>query len=274
MPRAIWLPEVLAAAGCRVETDPGWGTCGSASFNPKAVVWHHTATSEGWSRAKLVRLIREGRSDLPGPLAQLVLERDGTYVVVASGRANHAGRGGWRGLSGNTSVLGIEAANDGRGEPWPTSQVAAYRRGTAAILARLGRDERWMCGHKEWTPRKVDPYGLDMDRERREVATYLGRHPEEDDVLRRGQQGPDVQWLQDRLNVVLDGRRDGRLKLDGDYGKLTADAVRDAKRLLKWPEDSGDTATSWFGDRMGARIAWSDDDRKRAEHVAQHHRAS
>lgn len=83
-----------------------------------------------------------------------------------------------------------------------------------------------------------------------------------------------MEWLQDRLNVVLDGSRDGRLNRDGDYGRLTADAVREAKRLLDWPEHDGDHASAWFGDRLGARIAWSDDDRKRAEHVAEYHRTA
>jgi len=66
------------------------------------------------------RILRDGRRDLPGPLAQLGLRRDGTFVTVAGGRANHNGYGRW----GNNSI-GVEAYNDGVGEPWPTAQNLA-----------------------------------------------------------------------------------------------------------------------------------------------------
>ena len=56
----------------------------------------------------------QGRSDLPGPLAQLGLGRDGTYYVIAAGKCNHAGAGSWKGVtSGNTDFIGIEAENTG-----------------------------------------------------------------------------------------------------------------------------------------------------------------
>jgi hypothetical protein len=97
---------------------------------------------------------------------------------------------------------------------------------------------------------------------------------EDDDMLRRGQQGPDVGWLQNRLNVVIHGDPAKGLRIDGDYGPVTASAVAEAKRLLRWGDDNGDHCSGWFGNRLAARIAWNDDDRKRQEHVDQYHKVS
>ena len=54
-----------------------------------------------------------GRPDLAGPLCNVMVGRDNTMFVVAAGRANHAGSGGWRGRSGNSTVYGIERENTG-----------------------------------------------------------------------------------------------------------------------------------------------------------------
>jgi hypothetical protein len=155
------------------------------------------------------------------------------------------------------------------------ARLAAAARLHGVPLTRIDRGQ-WRAGasgvisHAAVDPdRRSDP-GADFPWSRF-LDLARGQH-QEDDMLRRDQTGPDVEWLQDRLNLVLDGRRDGRLNRDGDYGKLTAAAVREAKQLLGWPEDDADHASGWFGDRLGARIAWADDDRKRAEHVAEMHR--
>ena len=133
------------------------------------VVWHHTASSVRTTDASMERMLVTGRPDLVGPLAQLGLRRDGTWVVVASGRANHNGYGTW----GNSSI-GIEAYNDGVGEPWPAVQVESYVNGTAAILRHLGLNTASVKGHKETDPRrKIDPAGLDMNLMRARIASRL-----------------------------------------------------------------------------------------------------
>jgi hypothetical protein len=175
MPRALWLPGVLQRAGLRVYVASGWEKRGANGpilwFNPQGVIWHHAATSPLLSTAALLKLLIDGRADLPGPLANLALERDGTFYVLASGRANHAGKGSWLGLDSNYEVMGIEPANDGRGEPWPQVQLDAYRRGTRALIDQLGVSVAWVAGHKEWAPtRKIDPYGLSMHVQRTLIA--------------------------------------------------------------------------------------------------------
>jgi hypothetical protein len=121
----------------------------------------------------------QGRSDLPGPLAQLGLGRNGTYYVIAAGRCNHAGAGFWRGVtSGNTNFIGIEAENTGlsNDSPWPEVQMDAYNRGVAAILKHTGREVGFCAGHKEYAlpaGRKDDP-AFDMISFRAAVAAIMG----------------------------------------------------------------------------------------------------
>jgi len=166
---ATWLAEVLRSAGCKVTEVSGWQARGRALPTIEGVVWHHTATGPGWTDARVAELLRYGRSDLAGPLSQLGLQRDGTFVLVAAGRANHNGYGEW----GNSSI-GIEAYNDGVGESWPKAQTDAYVLGTAAILNHLDLTASRCKGHKETDPnRKIDPAGLSMSAMRTRVQRTM-----------------------------------------------------------------------------------------------------
>lgn len=155
------LVDKLKRFGLKVELVPGWETRGSASFNPKGVVAHHTAGPAGGIRPSL-SVVTKGRPNLNGPLCNFYLDRNGVVVVVAAGRANHAGAGGYRGLVGNSSVWGIEAESTGiLPAPWTDAQLDAYPRLIAAILSYSGRDATWVTNHKIWAPtRKVDCVSL------------------------------------------------------------------------------------------------------------------
>lgn len=175
--KALWLPDRLRAFGVQVREVPGWENRGKEPFQPHGVVIHHTANPNK-ADAPSLNLVTNGRSDLPGPLCQVLLSRSGIAYIVAAMRANHAGAGGWKGLSGNTSVFGIEAENDGVGEPWPAKQLEAYRRVCAAMLDGIGQTAEMVCGHKEWAPtRKVDPRGIDMPAFRKSVHALLTNAP-------------------------------------------------------------------------------------------------
>jgi peptidoglycan hydrolase-like protein with peptidoglycan-binding domain len=175
MPRQLWITQVLRDAGLTVYEEDGWETRGTTTFDPIGVMWHHTASPANWSSRQLTNLLVKGHSTLKGPLCQLQLNRDGVYVVIAAGRANHAGTGSWPTIrAGNTQTIGIEAANDGVGEPWPEEQVDAYIIGTAALLKHMGQPVENIVGHKEWAPRrKIDPRGLDMDEMRSRVQAII-----------------------------------------------------------------------------------------------------
>src|SRR5215472_9212376 len=123
-----WLSEVLEAAGLRVAEQPGWRTRGRGDVGViRGVMCHHTAGPLNGIMPSL-DLIINGRPDLPGPLSQLALGRDGTFFVIAAGLANHAGVGTWRGITnGNSSFIGIEAENTGHttgslADAWPPIQ--------------------------------------------------------------------------------------------------------------------------------------------------------
>ena len=167
--RLDWLADVLRDAGCAVYEMSGWRDRGKDLVSVEGVVWHHTASTDHTSDLAMERILRDGRRDLPGPLAQLGLRRDGTWVTVAAGRANHNGYGTW----GNQSI-GIEAYNDGVGEPWPTAQIDSWVVGTAAICHRLGLPASRVLGHRETDPkRKIDPRGLDMGVMRGRVESTI-----------------------------------------------------------------------------------------------------
>jgi N-acetyl-anhydromuramyl-L-alanine amidase AmpD len=186
-----------------------------------------------------LNIVTNGRADLPGPLSQLCLGRDGTFFVVAAGRASHAGRGNWQGVTtGNSSFIGIEAENTGhttgpRADPWPQVQIDAYRRGVAAILKKIGADPIMCCGHKEYAlprSRKPDPT-FDMDNFRFQVAAIMaGTAPraslipavdsQNRPTLRRGAEGSLVREIQTKLGIGV----------DGDFGPRTEAAVRQFQR--------------------------------------------
>jgi hypothetical protein len=171
--RLTWLADVLRDAGCRVDELPGWRTSGGTLSEVRGIVWHHTASGRSTSDATMAAILRNGRPDLPGPLSQLGLTRDGTFVVIASGKSNHNGYGTW----GNQSI-GIEAYNNGIGETWPAAQIAAWDRGTAAILRHLKLNTSHVKAHRETDPgRKIDPAGVNMDQARQRIAYLLTYQP-------------------------------------------------------------------------------------------------
>src|SRR5262249_50369644 len=170
-----WLSDVLLKAGLKVAEQPGWQDRGRGEVGPiKGVMCHHTAGPLVGNMPSLT-VVTNGRPDLPGPLAQLCLGRDGTFFVVAAGRCNHAGAGNWQGFtSGNTNFIGIEAENTGERNdlPWPTIQMDAYKRGVAAILKKIKADPIMFAGHKKYRlpPGAKDDPTFDMNDFRMHVA--------------------------------------------------------------------------------------------------------
>ena len=222
-----WLPDVLLDAGLKVAEQPGWETRGVGEMGVvRAVMCHHTAGARTGNMPSL-SIVTNGRPDLTGPLSQLCLGRDGTFFVVAAGRANHAGAGNWQGIpTGNSSFIGIEAENTGQtagpnAEAWTAVQLDAYRRGVAAILKKLRADSIMCCGHKEFAlpmGRKVDPT-FDMDDFRHKVAAIMGGTaplpswiPAFDaanrPTLRRGATGDMVKLVQTKVGVPATGSFD------------------------------------------------------------------
>lgn len=185
MPRDTGIADRLRAAGLKVVEVDGWRTRGSDSFRPKGSVDHHTAGART-GNAPSLRICINGRTGLPGPLCNVLVGRDNTCYVIAAGKANHAGSGGWRGLSGNSSVYGVERENVGTSaEPWRPDQTEAAVRIHAALLRGTANpDPSLVCGHREWAPgRKSDAHSIDYRNFRTRVALALAGHPEEGDDM-------------------------------------------------------------------------------------------
>jgi hypothetical protein len=236
--KLTWLPTVLLNAGLKVSEVNGWanrGRPGDMADKVWGVVCHHTVGAVSGNMPSLNVLIN-GHPSLNGPLSQLGLGRDGTYYVIAAGKCNHAGPGSWKGISGNSKVIGIEAENTGYvTDPWPAVQLDAYKRGVAAILNKLGQGSDWCCGHKEWTSGKIDPHSIDMGQFRSDVNSIMSSGIAPSLIPRISPSGSRltlrrnlyyvqaVEELQEKL-----GFNDAQV--DGYFGVLTEAAVRRFQR--------------------------------------------
>lgn len=185
--RLLWLPEVLRAAGLTVHLYPGWEGRGAEDWGEdttnaayrmplQGLICHATASSRTSTVAGDTRVLWEtGSNTAPVPISQLYLARNGEYTVGASGRCNHAlvgTKGPLKGF-GNYQLVGIEAANDNLGEPWPAVQLDAYQRGVAAICGRMGWAAGRVAAHWEHQDGKSDPAGIDMNSFRTSVTALL-----------------------------------------------------------------------------------------------------
>jgi hypothetical protein len=245
----VWLADVLRAEGIDLVEYPGWRDRGHGDFKDiRGVMAHHTGSDTATAAS-----IADGRPDLPGPLSQLHIARNGTVTVVAVGVAWHAGVGMYPWVPtnmGNWHLIGIECANSGTSPTaphrrnWPDAQYFALVRCCAAINRRLAQTSARTIGHKEYAGRsqgKWDPGAIDMDILRRDIQDRIGtisnpaptpRPPVPvgeyaDILLFRGSEGPEVAQLQRRLNeeeFIAD------LVVDGIFGPRTEAAVKSFQR--------------------------------------------
>lgn len=177
MPRAVWMADALKDFGVPFKTVAGWETRGESVFDPVGVMNHHTADTSPTS--SLLSMILSGRPDLPGPLANVYTEWDGTIYLVAAGEANHAGGGrievrdrALRELAplgdaadhyprsdnyvGNDYWIGNEVQHPGDNTPYPEAVIEAVVSFNAAICAFQGWSANRCIHHREHTYRKAD----------------------------------------------------------------------------------------------------------------------
>jgi hypothetical protein len=161
-----WLADALRDEGCDVREYEGWKSRGrpasSGSFDPYGVLVHHTGTKTSASNpCPTLSTCVNGRSDLPGPLCQVLIGYDGVCHVIAAGRANHGGECNGNGPTSsgdaNAQLLGIEVDYSGS-QAVSDKQADATVRASAAILRHYGKDASYCRGHKETsTTGKWDP---------------------------------------------------------------------------------------------------------------------
>lgn len=164
------LADVVRTSGLKVVEVTGWKTRGHGQMTAvEAIVCHHTAGAATGDYPSL-RVVRDGRSGLPGPLSQLGLGRTGTVYVIAAGVCYHAGATFYT-WQNNWHAIGIEAEATGV-DSWPKVQYDAYVRLCAALRRGYGVPNARVLGHKEVAKplgRKPDP-NFNMDVFRRKVA--------------------------------------------------------------------------------------------------------
>ena len=173
----IWLldlPEACRAGGLDVVLYDGWETRSRSSGGYDdllGVGYHHDASNANSD---------EGSSDDYGwlyaddrPIGAMRLHRDGQLVIGAAGATNTMGKGGPLVCSrgnvpqdrGNQTLIAIEAANNGVGEPWPAVQVDAYVALVGALCWWYDLDPQtdvyshWQYCAPSCPGRKIDPAG-------------------------------------------------------------------------------------------------------------------
>jgi len=162
------LAEVCRRTGFAVIEVDGWQTRGRSSGGydqgrPSHVMAHHTASgpgSDGWADVEYMTWHADA-----APLANLYISRVPEIFVMAAGATNTNGSGVdpcelADDDTMNTHAIGIEAANNGVGEPWPDVQQSCYVTLCAELELAYGIAPAQIHSHAEYAPaRKIDPAG-------------------------------------------------------------------------------------------------------------------
>lgn len=232
-------PEQLLAAlrgsGYPVHEVSGWRTRKrpNGSFTPKGVLVHDTVGAQTGD-APTLNVATNGRSDLPGPLYNVLIGRSGKIYLIAAGRCAHAGSGSLPGVaSGNRQLYGVALENAGGDikQPYPPVQLLSLKAVVASINDALGVPFSNVWGHKEYAPgRKIDPWGIDMDGFRK-GANVSGQ------VVLPGNRDETIRRIQKALGVKEDGDPYKETaataeKLRADYNKLVDEATHLEGRVV------------------------------------------
>lgn len=214
----------------------------AGAFTPVGIMWHYTATPPRGRNLPTLNVVRDGRSDLPGPLCHYLLGRDGTVAVITTGKANHAGAGSQRVLDsvranrpppspggtqvgGNTWFVGVEMEADASSD-YTDAQRSAGLKLAVSLSRAMDVGHNTHIGHQEWTTRKGDPGpAWPMGPFRRQIQTALaGTTNQEVDVT---QAEIDAIVKQTTLNVLQGLVGDPNDPADG-YGEAAEEGSRTA----------------------------------------------
>lgn len=199
---AARLVTILKTAGVPFEGYQNWtthnrGNRGNGWSDLKGIMVHHTG-SDG---ADQKGFLRNGSTDLPGPLCQIHIDSTGKAWGIGWGRANHAGGGDpailrhviaedYKTLPKPTFHDGEKGATDGNGYFYGIEigysgshgMTANQYRTLLRICAAICKEHRWseksIIGHGEWSDWKWDPgYSqgqmMDMNRVREDIKNVI-----------------------------------------------------------------------------------------------------
>ena len=192
--RLLALPEAMRDHGVDVVEVAGWQTRGIAF--PQAPIGgiDHWTVGAATGELPSAAILTYGRSDLPGPLCNVARGRrtNGRIraYMIASGKANHAGRGRWQTTSGrvassNYDLFGLEVEYRPWSEPIHDEDLEVDARIHAAAAQVCGYQSADVAGHHEYaTPRgrKVDRQTVESGHLRSlvNVALTAASHTEDD----------------------------------------------------------------------------------------------
>jgi hypothetical protein len=177
-----WLVDAarmaVAGTGAQVIVAPGLMTRGHGGLRVvEIVVGHHTGTPDSAAGDyPSLRIVRDGRADLAGPLSNYGLGRSGNVYVIAAGLCYHAGASAFAGYTDlNDEAIGIEAESAGGGR-WTDAQLLIYPRLVGACLLYMRRGTSRYASHRTVARpagRKPDPTGISDDWMRQHAAAFL-----------------------------------------------------------------------------------------------------
>jgi hypothetical protein len=193
---------LLVERGVPVEEYGAWRTRGAGPLRPEVHVEHCTSDPAPLPRGRMLDLLARGHGSLTNALCTWAVPRDRPAAVLISARtAWHAGQGSWQGVAGNAAATGTEIQR-AQGQQITDAQWEVAAEITAATVEVFGIKTAMVCTHNEWTPRKVDPHGLDGADWRPRVQALLDR----DDDHQRDQEDetmPKLLRLRANENVRL-----------------------------------------------------------------------
>ena len=246
-----WLADAARLTGYPVVEHGDWQSRGHGPMTHcEGVVGHHTGTP-----AKLLGdypslgVVRDGRSNLKGPLSHLGLGRTGKIHVIAAGTCWHAGPSVWGGFNNlNGKFIGIEAESAGDGI-WTEAQRDAYPKLVGALLHRMGRGVGRYVSHRSCAiphGRKPDPTGLQDEWMRLHAQSFMnglvrpapplppqtGTGAASLPTLQEGDRNDDVMALHLWLGRKYTWAKAIIPTATGFYGPLTVDAVKEFQRRV------------------------------------------
>ena len=279
--RARNLREELQAQGVKVSIELRTGRSGGWNAGRfVGCLGHHIVSTRAMGTTPGLALVKHGRSDLPGPLANGYGGWDEVARLITMDWANHPGAGGPMTVPGFTIpasngrpyLFGWEHEGGTRLADWTPGFREFMGRCHAATLLWLKRDERSYGEHKTWAPgRKIDRLEYTTSSGRAEARRYLTGGPtklEETMFCRKGDKGEAVEVLQLQLRAL--GHYKG--EIDSDYGPKTSAGVLAMRKAHGSSAKSGDKYGSWGYWQMQQSLAEHFNKALGAGHQRQHER--
>lgn len=246
---ALWLADVIRAAGVPVVEHPGWeARAQSGAFTPRGLIRHWDASSPGshgavdYMAANIACNITTCRGDAGhGP----------SVHVLAAGLAWHAGTGQFGVFprdQGNAYAVGHEIAHT-VDEPWSDAQLDVVVAAERAILDHLRADvdDAW-CTHSEYAPgRKIDTTG-----------GAFGQNPAHERARLAGELTPTT--IRKAPTMLIFSTPDGRLWITDGIRKRRLYDMGEAHRYLDNGVPDAGTWHSAEADRLITDAPESTDD--------------